>query len=88
MMLFKNTDMKLKKIGFVKTYESDVVIEYERDDDTYSYTHVLSFISKNSGNHILVSSQKNLNEDGLVNAVGLTKKELKLCYKKMKELWG
>lgn len=86
--MFKNTDKKLEELGFVKTYESDVVIEYERYNDTYNYTHALSFIRKKSGNHILISSQKGLNKDRFNNAVGLTKKEMKLCYKKIKELRG
>lgn len=84
--MFRNTDKKLENLGFIKTYENGGIIEYERNNNEYDFTHVLSFIYKKSGNHILISSQKGLNKDHFNNAVGLTKKELKLCYKKLKEL--
>lgn len=86
-MWIRSIDEKLKEIGFVKTYVNDKVVEYDRYNDTYDYIQSLSFVRKKSGNHILISSQKDLNKDGFSNAVGLTKKELKLCYKKLKELW-
>ena len=42
--MFRNIDKKLNKLGFVKTYESNIVVEYERHNDTYNFTQVLSFI--------------------------------------------
>lgn len=86
--MFRNTDKKLEELGFVKTYESNTILEYERYNNKYDFTHVLSFIHKKSGNHMFISFEKGLNKDCFNNAVGLTKKELKLCYKKLKELWG
>lgn len=82
-----STDKKLAKIGFIKDSDvSDNWVSYTRKDEKHSYIQVLGFGHKLSGNHIVLSYQKDVNSDGFNNCVGLNKQELKLAYKKLKEL--
>ena len=86
MGLFKNTDERLKEIGFNKIEEGTKFTSYSRNIEQYGYTQRLDFLYKNSGRHLVQSYQEGCNSDGYSNVVGLTRKELKLCVRKMKEL--
>lgn len=86
MKLFKTIDEKFDRLGFIKTYETDIYCIYEKREKRYNYVHEINICRKESGNHIVISCQKDINLEGLNNAIGLTKKEMKLCIKKMKEM--
>lgn len=86
MNLFKNTDKRLLKIGFVKIREDKYGAEYEREDKKYGYIQKLSFYHKESGKHLILSYEKECNSDNYNNVVGLTFYETKLALRKMKEL--
>lgn len=86
MKLFKNVDEKFEKLGFIKTYESKIAVTYEKKIEKYDYIQSIDICRKASGNHIVISGEKGINKDGFNNAVGLTKQEMKLCIKKMREM--
>lgn len=82
MRLFKNIDKKIEEIGFAKIMEDEHGVEYERRDEKYNYTQCVSILHKSSGKHILQS----YDQDPGNTCVGLTGYEMKLFYKKMKQL--
>lgn len=86
MKLIKSVDEKFERLGFIKTYESEIVVTYEKKIEKYDYIQSIDICRKESGNHIVISGEKSINKDGFNNAVGLTKQEMKLCIKKMKEM--
>jgi len=86
MKLFKSVDEKFEELGFKKTEQTEYGAYYEKEITEYKYVHAIDILPKASGNHIVISSQKGVNKDGFSNAVGLTKQEMKLCVKKMKEM--
>ena len=86
MKLFKSVDERFEELGFTKTYESKIVVTYEKEIKDYNYIQSIDICRKESGNHIVISGEKGINKDGFNNAVGLTKQEMKLCIKKMKEM--
>lgn len=79
-------DKKLKKIGFEKEFENEYGVSYCRKYKKYSYIQILEINHKISGNHLITSYQKDVNSEGLNNAVGLTYEEVKLAMKKYKQL--
>ena len=86
-------DKKLKKMGFEKEYENKYGACFYRKNEKYSYVQNLEINHKRSGNHLINSYQKDLNNEGFNNSVGLTYKEAKLAMKKYKQLsrkykWG
>lgn len=88
MFIFKNVDEKLAEIGFKKIKENRYCAEYERHDDNHGYTQRVSIMHKSSGKHILQPYDKYFSDSkGIGNTcVGLTRYEMKLFYKKMKEI--
>lgn len=86
MKLFKSVDERFEELGFKKTEQTKYNTTYEREVDKYEYVHIIDILHKADGNHIVFSSQKGVNKDGFSNAIGLTKQEMKLCIKKMKEM--
>ena len=86
MKLFKSVDERFEELGFKKTYESKIVITYEKKIEEYNYIHSIEICKKSNGNNIVISGEKSVNKDGFNNAVGLTKQEMKLCIKKMREV--
>lgn len=86
--MFKNIDKKFEEIGFVKIKENKYGVEYEREDKQYNYTQTLGIYHKASGNHIIQSYDKNLEDTKGIGCacVGLTYYETKLALKKMKQL--
>ena len=86
MKLFKTTDEKLKDIGFVKIREDKYGVTYERN--VGSFLQRLDMLHKHSGKHILQSYDPNLFDNKTIGntCVGLTMYEIKLCFKKMKEM--
>ena len=88
MKLFKTVDEKLAEIGFVKVKEDKYGCDYERKDKEYGYTQIVSISHKKSGRHILQSYDSDLvDSKGIRNTcVGLTGYEMKLFFKKMKQL--
>lgn len=85
MKLFETVDDKLNGIGFVKVNEDKYGVEYERKDDEFNYTQVVSILYKTSGRHILQSYDKDLMGEANIG-VGLTGYEMKLFLKKMKQI--
>lgn len=82
-----SVDKKLTDLGFIKDpTSSNLWIGYTRKNEKYNYIHSLDFCHKQNGNHVVQSYQKDVNSDKFNNCVGLNKQELKLAYKKMKEL--
>lgn len=79
-------DKKLKKMGFEKEYENKYGAGFYRKDEKYSYVQILEIDHKRSGNHLISSYQKDLNNEGFNNSVGFTYKEAKLAMKKYKQL--
>lgn len=86
MKLFKTIDEKFKELGFDKTYESDIVVDYEKYIDKYKYTHVIELINKSNGQKTIHSYEKEINKDGFTNSVGMTKEETKLAIKKLNKM--
>lgn len=86
MKFFKNTDEKLEEIGLIKTRENEYGVTYEKLISEYNYTHVIDICHKKNGRHIIISYEKDVNKNGLDNAVALTGYETKLILKKMKEI--
>ena len=88
MKLFKTADEKLSKIGFLKTIENKCDVTYERRNEEFGYTQVLSILQKMNAEHIIQSYDKDLfDEEKIGNVcVGLTAYEMKLVLEKMKEM--
>ena len=86
MKLFKSVDKKFNEIGFIKTEESNFGVYYERPDKEFKYVQELCLLHKANGNHLIQSSQKEVNKDGYNNMVGLSMYEAKLSLKKMKQI--
>ena len=86
MKLFKTIDEKLSNIGFTKLKEDKHGANYVREFKEYGYKQRLDFYYKVNGNHIVCSYEEATNSDGFNNSVGLTTTELKLAYKKLKQL--
>ncbi len=88
MKLFETVDDKLNNIGFVKVNEDKYGVEYERKNNEFDYTQVVSILHKASGRHILQSYDKDLMDEEKIGnvGVGLTGYEMKLFLKKMKQI--
>lgn len=88
MKLFETVDDKLNNIGFVKVNEDKYGVEYERKNDEFNYTQVVSVLHKASGRHVLQSYDKDLMDKEKIGnvGVGLTGYEMKLFLKKMKQV--
>ena len=87
--LFKSIDEKLADIGFVKIRETKKLCEYERFNEEFDFMHRVSISYKKSGRHILQSNDPELFDDKKIgnSCVGLTLNEMKLFYKKMKQMF-
>ena len=87
MKLFKTTDEKFKEIGFIKVREDEYGVSYERQNGTF-YLQRLDLLHKASGRHILQSYDPYLIDNKKIGntCVGLSMYEIKLCFKKMKEM--
>ena len=88
MKLFETVDNKLNDIGFIKVNEDKYGVEYERKNDEFNFTQVVSILHKASGRHILQSYDKDLMDEAKIGnvGVGLTGYEMKLFLKKMKQI--
>lgn len=88
MKLFETVDDKLNDIGFVKVEEDKYGVDYERKNNEFNYTQVVSIIHKASGRHILQSYDKDLMDEEKIGnvGIGLTGYEMKLFLKKMKQI--
>ena len=78
-------DKKLEKFGYIKTYECDTVVIYERDAPSLrgKYTERLELAHKANGRHMFFHYEKGINSDGYNNAVGIKPNIAKLAIKKM-----
>ena len=83
----KNTNDKLRDIGFKLVNDDKHSVTYERYNEDYNYTHVLTIVHKNNGRHIIQSYDKDLFDEKKIGNtnVGLTYYESKLIMKKMRE---
>lgn len=88
MKLFKTTDEKLADIGFTKVKEDKYGAHYSRRNIKHNYTQIIELGHKASGYHLCHSYDKDLFDSKLIGNtnVGLTMYEMKLFYKKMKEM--
>ena len=86
MKLFKTTDEKFKEIGFIKVEEDEYGVRYERPNG--SFLQKLDLMHKSSGKHIIQFYDPALFDNKKIGntCVGLTMYEIKLCFKKMKEM--
>lgn len=88
--MFESIDKKLEKIGFVKLHgedgESKYGVFYRRQFEGYSHCQRLDIYHKESGRHLIISYQEDVNAHGLNNAYGLTYKETKLAMKKYRQM--
>lgn len=86
MKLFKTTDEKFKEIGFIKVQEDEHGVSYERHKG--SFLQKLDLLHKASGRHIVQSYDPYLIDNKKIGntCVGLSMYEIKLCFKKMKEI--
>lgn len=86
--MFKSVDKKFEKIGFIKVSEDKYGARYERKDEDFNFTQVLTILHKSSGRHIVQSYDKDLMDSKMVGntCVGLSYYEMKLALKKMKQL--
>lgn len=82
----KRIDKKIKKLGFQKEKEDKYGVIYIRKDEKYGFTQCVNILHKQSGNHLIQSYEINVNNDGYNNCVGITLKEMKLFFKKAKQL--
>lgn len=90
MKLFKTVDERLEDIGFKRAASGNGSVRYTRpvrnNTGRIQYTQCMDLLKKESGEHICLSYDEQINTDGLNNVVGLTAKEMKLAYKKMRQL--
>ena len=89
MNLFKSKiDRKFKRIGFVKTKETEFGATYEREHKDPNYTQRLDLVHKSSGKHLIQSYDPLLMDDKKIGntCVGITMYEAKLCIEKMKKM--
>lgn len=79
-------DKKFNNIGFNKIVENRHNVRYERYDEKFKYTHVLSINHKYDGDTIVQSYNKELFDERKIGncCVGLTEYEMKLVLKKIK----
>jgi hypothetical protein len=84
--MFKNVDKKFSEIGFVKIKEDEFGATYERENEKFNFVQTLDLLHKQSGKHLIQSSEKGVNTDGFGNMVGLTMYETKLALKKMRQM--
>ena len=88
MKIFKTIDEKLADIGFTKIKENEYGASYLRENTKHNYTQIVELGHKESGYHLCHSYDKDLFDAKLIGNtnVGLTMYEMKLFYKKMKEM--
>ena len=88
MKIFKTIDEKLANIGFEKIKENEYGASYARKNTRHNYTQIVELGHKESGYHLCHSYDKDLFDTKLIGNtnVGLTMYEMKLFYKKMKEI--
>lgn len=86
--MFKSIDKKFEEIGFIKVREDKYGARYDRKDEKYNYTQVLTILNKASGRHIVQSYDKDLMDSKMIGntCVGLSYYEMKLVLKKMRKL--
>ena len=82
----KKADKMFEKLGYKKVEEGPIVIAYEKYEAISDYTKAIDFYHKTSGNHLVMSYQKGVNQDGFSNSVGITIPEIKAIRRKLKEL--
>ena len=85
-MISKNIDKKFFNIGFAKIYESKYNVIYERFIMSENYYQCIELEYRRSRNHLIYSYEKDTNAEGFNNCVGLTAYEIKLCFKKIKQM--
>ena len=85
--MFKTIDDKFFEIGFRKIQDDKYAATYERRNERYNFTQVLTIGHKDSGRHIVQSYDKDLFDDKKIGntCVGLTYYEMKLALKKMRK---
>ena len=88
MKIFKTIDEKLANIGFEKIKKNEYGASYSRKNTKHNYTQIVELGHKESGYHLCHSYDKDLFDAKLIGNtnVGLTMYEMKLFYKKMKEM--
>lgn len=86
MSIFKNTDKKFEKIGFIKIKEDEYGVSYERLNEEFHYIQRIDILHKTNGKHIVQSYDASNTTSRYSPVVGLTGYEVKLVLKKMKEI--
>ena len=84
-----NVDKSLRLIGFHKMYENLTGCRYERDDKKYNYTQVVDISQRAVWKEFKIQSyDKDLFDEKRIGntCVALSLYELKLFYKKLKQM--
>lgn len=86
MKLFKTVDEKLYDLGFKKIEEDPYSVIYARKNGVLSYTHYLDIFYRCNGIVSVQSYGRYIKSGEYYNIVELTGEEVKLAYKKSKEI--
>ena len=86
MKLFKTVDEKLYDLGFKKVSEDPYSVIYTREDFMLGYAHYLDIFYRSNGIVLIQSYGRYTESGGYYNIVELTNEEVKLVYKKSKEI--
>ena len=70
-------------MGFVKHSDTDLCVIYEKWVVDCKYIHVIEISHRKNLPNLIISYQKDVNNEGFNNAVGLSKKEVMLAILKM-----
>lgn len=82
----KRIDKKIENLGYKKEKEDKYGVIYIRKDEKYGFTQCVNILHKQSGEHIIQSYEMEVNNDGYNDCVGINLKEMKLFFKKAKQL--
>lgn len=83
--LSKKINRKFEKLGYKITEDNfGSLFQASKHVTEYNYDHIIEIIAKQSGHHITISYQSDVNRDGFNNAVGLSARLLKLLNFKMR----
>ena len=81
--LSKWVDNRFRKIGFIKHSDTDLCVIYEKWVVDYKYIHVIEISHRKNILNLIISYQKDVNNEGFNNAIGLSNKQAMLAILKM-----
>lgn len=85
-MFFKTVEERIKDLGFVETYRSDTVMQFERKNNEFNFIHGVDLVKKSGGNTSIIQSfQKDSPIPEFDYMVGLDVEEARLFLKLLKK---